>query len=129
MQYLREFDQGIRGLFSPGFRITGIEARRDATLTGGRLFDGAWMLSEISDMTVPADTDARADAYRLADDRVWNIMRLKSLDDDGDGLVSLRGLGHGAIGIDVVERLAGKRNVDINIKDPLIKALRARRQS
>ena len=129
VQYLREFDQGIRGLFSPGYRITDIEpAGRSAA--GNPMFDGAWMLSEISDMTVPADTDARADAYRgLTDDRVWNLMGLKAVDDqDPEGLVSLRGIGHGAIAMDVIERVARNSN-DINIKDALIKALRARRQS
>ena len=127
VQYLREFDQGIRGLFSPGYRITDIEpAGRSAD--GNPLFDGAWMLSEISDMTVPADTDARADAYRaLSNERVWHLMGLKTVaEPEPDGLVSLRGIGHGAIGTEVVERLA-RKSMDIDIKTPLIKALRARR--
>ena len=60
VNYIREFDQGIRGRFSPGYRVTRVEpAGRSAN--GIPLYDGAWMLTEISDMTVPADTDAVAD--------------------------------------------------------------------
>ena len=61
VNYLREFDQGIRGLFSLGFRITDVQ-RVGLDDDGYTLYDAAWMLSEISDMTVVEDTDARADA-------------------------------------------------------------------
>ena len=129
VQYLRQFDQGIRGLFSPGYRIIDVEpAGRNAN--GRPLFDGAWMLSEVSDMTVPADTDARADgsAYRgMADDRVWSLMGLQAAPEP-DSMVSMRGIGHGSISPDALERLA-RAHREFNIKDPLIRALGARRNA
>ena len=64
VNYLREFDQGIRGLFSLGFRITDVQ-RTGVDAAGFTLWDAAWMLSEISDMTVVEDTDARADLVAL----------------------------------------------------------------
>ena len=100
VNYLREFDQGIRGLFSVGFRVTDVQ-RVGIDDAGYTLYDGAWMLSEISDMTVVEDTDARAD------------------------MVALRGLGNGWIAPEVLA--AAQEGTYFNIRDPLIQALTARR--
>ena len=59
-QYLEEYDAGIRGTFSLGWRITDLEsAGRDPS--GQPKFDAGWELTEISDEGVPADPDAVAD--------------------------------------------------------------------
>ena len=100
VNYLNEFDQGIRGLFSVGYRITDVQ-RVGTDNDGYTLYDGAWMLSEISDMTVVEDTDARAD------------------------MVALRGFGNGWIAPEVL--VAAQELTHSNIREPLIQALTARR--
>ena len=118
IQYFREYDQGIRGLFSPGYLVTEIEHAGRAA-SGVAMFDAAWMLTEVSDMSVPADIDARADAVRA----------LMSIDDipEPEGLLSLRGLGQGTISPEVLAAVAGAR--EFNIQHPLTEALRALRSN
>ena len=58
-EYVRDFDAGLRGLFSAGFGITELTfvGRREGT----PMFDAAWVLTEVSDTPKPADVNAKAD--------------------------------------------------------------------
>ena len=59
-EYLEEYDAGIRGTFSIGFAVTDlILVGRNGS--GQQMYDGSWMLTEVSDETVPSDPDAVAD--------------------------------------------------------------------
>ena len=135
IQYLREYDQGIRGLFSPSYRLTRVEpVGRDAD--GAPLFDGGWMLAEISDETVPLDVRAKADAPEteqraLADPSeadLWARMGLTNepdLDPSAAGLVSMRSVGQGWVSPKLLTDATSRR--EINIEEPLIRALGAGR--
>ena len=126
IQYLREYDQGLRGLFSPGWLITDIE-RVGSAPNGRPMFDGAWILTEITDSTVPVDTAARADDHGekiqgLRDaEAVRSLMGIVDVPEP-DGLLAMRGIGKGRISPEVLAATSR-----FNIKDPLIRALSARR--
>ena len=93
-RYLQEHDAGLRGAYSFKWMITDLQpAGRDRD--GRQKYDADWMLTEISDETIPADPDAVADGRAE------------------DGMVALSG-GRGHIPQKLLDGVRELRDVNIN---------------